>query len=97
MNLTTLQDNSELTTPNSNIKNSLILALERTNTIPFDLTNMILDIESEFTRISITDIQKAIRNGSLGKYGATYKFSTQVVCMWIRQYLKEKNAKNIIF
>ena len=44
MNLTTSQDNLDLTTPESNIKKSLILALERTNTTPFDLTNMIKDI-----------------------------------------------------
>jgi hypothetical protein len=95
MNLTTSQDNSDLTTPNSNIKQSLILALERTNTTPFDLSNMISDIESEFSRISVQDIQKAIRKGALGEYGITYKLSTQVVCFWIRQYLESKNKRNL--
>jgi hypothetical protein len=84
-----------LTTPNSNIKKSLIIALERTNTNPFDLTNMISDIQSEFSRISIEDIQKAIRKGGLGEYGITYKLSTQVVCFWIREYLKNKNNRTL--
>ena len=41
--------------------------------------------------MTIEDIQKAIRSGSLGKYGRTYKFTIQEVCFWVREYLKEKN------
>lgn len=95
MNLTTFQNKSDLTTPNCNIKQSLILALERTNTIAFDLSNMILDIQTEFSRVSEQDIQKAIRKGALGEYGITYKLSTQVVCVWIRKYLENKNKRNL--
>jgi hypothetical protein len=42
----------------------------------------------------IGDIIEAIRQGSLGKYGLTYKLNTQAVCYWINQYLKEKYKYN---
>jgi hypothetical protein len=29
-----------------------------------------------------------LRNGGLGKYGRTYKLSTQEVCYWIREHIK---------
>ena len=95
MELTNLPQKSEQTTQNFEIQKSLILAVERTNTPMFDLTNMLNDINSEFRNTSLEDIQKAIRNGSLGKYGKTYRFSTQEVCIWIREYLKEKNKNRV--
>jgi hypothetical protein len=33
-------------------------------------------------------IRQALRNGGLGKYGRTYKLSTQEVCYWIREHIK---------
>ena len=91
--LATLQNKSELTIQTSKITQSLAVALERTQTPPFDLTIMVGDIEREFKKIPIEHIQKAIRNGSLGEYGRTYKFSTQEVCIWIRSYLESKKSK----
>jgi hypothetical protein len=38
----------------------------------------------------LKEINEAIRLGSLGKYGRTYKLNTQEVCMWIHEYLKSK-------
>ena len=94
MNLTISQNNLDPQTPNSEIIASLVIAFDRTNTPLIDLSNMAIDVVNEFRRIEITEIQKAIRNGALGKYGRTYKMSTQEVCIWIREYLKEKN-KNL--
>jgi hypothetical protein len=73
----------------------LLVAFERTATEPYDMQNMVKDVLTEFSNIKNDDITLAIRNGSLGKYGKTYKFSTQEVCIWIREYLKQKNTKNI--
>jgi hypothetical protein len=56
---------------------------------------MIHDISTEFKTIELEEIQKAIRNGSLGKYGRTYKFSTQEVCIWIREYLEDKKNNRL--
>ena len=94
MNLTISQNNLDPQTPNSEIIASLVIAFDRTNTPLIDLSNMAIDVVNEFRRIEITEIQKAIRNGALGKYGRTYRMSTQEVCIWIREYLKEKN-KNL--
>jgi hypothetical protein len=89
------QPSQELITRVSNIEASVVIAFERTLTEPYNINNMVKDIISEFPRISPEEIVKAIRNGSLGKYGKTYKLSTQEVCIWIREYLKEKSKRNI--
>jgi hypothetical protein len=65
-----------------------MIALERTGTEPFNLENIAKDIITEFGFITEIQMIKAIRNGSLGKYGRTFKFSSQEVCIWIREYLK---------
>jgi len=96
MELQNLQQKSGLTIQESSLRASIVLAFERTRTEAFDITSMITDIQTEFPRIDISDIQEAIRKGSLGKYGATYKLSTQIVCIWIREYLKEKNKNRSI-
>lgn len=36
-------------------------------------------------------ILKAIRNGSLGRYGKTFKLSTQEICIWIREYADDND------
>jgi len=43
--------------------------------------------------MNLKDIREALRNGSLAKYGITYKLNTQVICFWIREYLKSKKSK----
>lgn len=94
-NLENFQQSQELQTRMYNLQTSLLVAFERTATEPYDMQNMVKDILTEFSNIKNDDITLAIRNGSLGKYGKTYKFSTQEVCIWIREYLKQKNTKNI--
>jgi hypothetical protein len=54
---------------------------------------MINDISTEFPRLKDEDLKKAIRAGGLGKYGKTYRLSTQEVCIWIREYQKELKPK----
>ena len=55
----------------------------------------ILDILSEFSFVTVKQAREALRLGSLGKYGKTYKLTTQEVCYWIREYLKENKPKNL--
>jgi len=57
---------------------------------------LVSDVLSEFPRVSNEDITLALRSGSLGKYGRTFKLSTQEVCFWIREYQKSKTKKSLI-
>lgn len=52
------------------------------------------DILNEFPKLTENQFKKALRNGGLGKYGRSYKISTQEVCFWIREYIKE-NKNNL--
>lgn len=72
----------------SNLKLSIAFAFERTRSEPFKIDGMISDILTEFPRLSSEKITEAIRNGSLGKYGRTFRLSTQEVCFWIREHIK---------
>lgn len=95
-NLQKLPQQQELQIRESSLNLSIAVAIERTKTEPFIIQPMVQDILSEFPKISNDDFTLAIRNGSLGKYGKTYKLSTQEVCLWIREYLKEKNKKTLV-
>jgi len=77
----------------SKIKDSVLLSFERIGFTPFDTKNLVKDVNEEFSRVSIDNIQTAIRNGGLGKYGYTNKITTQIVCIWIREFLKEDSKK----
>ena len=84
---------SENQTVVSKVQKSIILAFERTATDLVNIEFMTKDIVSEFPKMKEEEIVKAIRNGSLGLYGKTYKLSTQEICIWIREYLKDRNTK----
>jgi hypothetical protein len=51
-----------------------------------------VDIKQEFKDLTVERIIKAIRNGSLGYYGITYKLTTQQICFWIRESLKPSKS-----
>lgn len=91
-NLTTSQQQLEVQTLKHNLKEYLALALERTQTEPFNLDKTVNDITKEFPYLKDEDYMMALRFGGLGKYGRTYKFSTQEVCIWIREYIKGKKS-----
>lgn len=91
-NLVTSQQQLERPILKRNIKEYLALALERTQTEVFNLDKLIDDIVIEFPYLKDEDYMMALRFGSLGKYGRTYKFSTQEVCIWIREYIKGKKS-----
>lgn len=100
-NLKKSQNKSELAIQTSKnletIKKSMVLAFERTNLPVFNLDNLVNDISSEFKGKDINLITKAIRNGSLGLYGRTYRMSTQEVCIWVREYLKTNRVSKESF
>lgn len=74
---------------------SIALAFERTNTPPFDINKLTQDVLEEFKKQDIKIITTAIKKGSLGAFGKTYKLSTQEVCIWIREYLKTYKPKPV--
>lgn len=76
----------------NSLKQSLVLAFERTGTEPYNIDNMVKDVFTEFTNLTDTEITKALRNGSLGYYGKTFKLTTQDICIWIREYRKTKKT-----
>lgn len=92
-NLINSQQKSEIAIREYNLKNSLAVAFERTNTQPFNIDKLVSDVLSEFPKVTNEEITNALRSGSLGKYGRTFKLSTQEICFWIREYLKSKTKK----
>ena len=92
-NLSNSQTKSGIETLQSKAMAYLAVAFDRTNTEPFNVEKMSFDIITEFPELSDEDLKKAIKNGGLGKYGKTYKLSTQEVCIWIREYIKENEIK----
>mgnify|MGYP003648393193 CR=1 FL=1 len=71
------------------LQKALLFSFERTKSEPFDVSALICDVLKEFEYLSIENIIEALRNGGLGKYGRTFKLSTQEVCYWIRQHNKK--------
>jgi hypothetical protein len=73
----------------------LLLASDRMGVEIKNIENVALDVYDSFKHVKIQEIEIAIKNGSLGKYGIQYKLTSHIICFWIYQYLKEKNHKNI--
>jgi hypothetical protein len=73
----------------------MLIAFDRLNIEVFDFTKIIAEVKSNFSYVQEKEILKAMKNGALGKYGRTYKLSTQEVCFWIYSYLKEKESKRL--
>jgi hypothetical protein len=83
---------NETTQPyNKELMLSVVVASERVGVL-IELKNIesiVNDITTEFPKLKIDDFKKAMRNGGLGHYGKTYKFCSQEICIWIREYLKQ--------
>lgn len=89
-----LQQNLDVTTQHSKqvLKQAIAVAFDRTGTTPPEINvidAMVEDIFSEFPKLDELQIKKALRNGGLGMYGKTFKLTTQELCIWIRQYIKD--------
>lgn len=100
-NLTQQQQNSENNLNNCDemelIRASLILAFNRTGT-DFDknlANNIFFDVLEAHPTITLDEFLKALKFGSLGKYGKTYKLTIQEVCIWAKMYLDETRHKFI--
>ena len=68
--------------------------MERIDLVFSDVYGTIADIENNYSTIDTVKIKQAIKNGALGKYGRTYRLSTQEVCIWIDSYLKENPSES---
>ena len=75
------------------IKRSLIIVMSRLSMDFKNIDSTTNDLFNEFSYVTIKQIREALRKGSLGHYGKTYKLSTQEVCVWIREYLKSNKSK----
>lgn len=80
----------------STLQLSIATAFERTGTVPYNVDTMINDITTEFKHKDLNTLLKAIRNGALGMYGKTYKLTTQEVCIWIREYIREEGRRRYL-
>lgn len=69
--------------------------MQRTEMELKNIEETIEDIATEFRNLNLSEIKLAIRNGSLGKYGRSFRLSTQEICFWIREYIKENKSKSL--
>jgi len=72
----------------SKITNLLLASLVLTNNENFDLKNTIKDIYQEFAEIKFKIIKQGILNGIKEDFDKSDKFSTQLICIWIRAQIK---------
>lgn len=78
------------------LKKSLATAMQRVDMQFNDIDLTVKDLYEEFGFLTLKEIRTAIRNGSMSKYGRSFKLSTQEVCFWIREFLKEKNKNRLV-
>jgi hypothetical protein len=71
------------------IQTSLIFVMKRLDDKTLDIKLTTEAIFETFSRMPLENIKLAIKNGSTGKYGRTYKLTTQEVCYWIREFIEE--------
>ena len=79
---------------NDALKTALVIAFDRLNLEPFPIDNMIRDIRACYPDVRTEIITQAIREGVMGVYGKTYRFSFQEVSIWIRENLKASKSEN---
>jgi hypothetical protein len=82
----------------NNIKIAITVVYDRLEAeISTDKLNKITaDVYSEFKILDSDLIVTALRNGSLGKYGKTYKLNVQEICIWIREHLKSDEVHSTL-
>ena len=92
---THLEQNSILRHLESNecineIAKHLLIVEERVQLNLNNLKQTATDIYNEFGLVTLKIITEALRQGSLGAYGKSYKLNTQEICIWIREYRNSK-------
>lgn len=88
-------ENDSLTFEMDIVRTSIALAFSRTGT-EFDkdlANNIFLDAIDTFPNLRIEQFAEALKLGSLGEYGKTYKLTVQEVCIWIRTYKRDRTPK----
>ena len=60
-----------------------------------EFSDMLIDISTEFKNVDIDIIKSAMRKGGLGEFGRTYRFSTQEICIWIREELNVRKNNDV--
>lgn len=73
------------------IKKELVIALDRTgigNVEENILDRISIAILQNFKDVNLSFLLEAINDGGLGRYGRSYRFSVQEICLWIYSKLK---------
>lgn len=74
----------------------LLLASDRMGCEIKNIENVALDVYEIFNKqLKIEEVEIAITNGSSAKYGVFHKLTSHIVCYWLREFIKERNKKNI--
>lgn len=80
------------------VKASIMLSFERTG-VKFNesTARLIYDgVMDLFPQVPTEMITAAIKKGSYGEFGETYRLSAQEVCKWIRSYLDLMRKKTLL-
>jgi hypothetical protein len=75
------------------IKQSLVLTMERLDMDFKHLNSATCDIIANFGFMPLNHIENALKHGSFGEYGMTFRLNTQTVCFWLKEYNKSKKSK----
>lgn len=80
------------------LKAEIVHAYRRTSSeLDTDLDIIIQDLQSVFQKeISISSVINAIKKGSTGLYGRTYKMSFQEICVWVRCYKNDCKPNDLL-
>lgn len=78
------------------VKKSLAKVMQRVDMDFNDISKTTTDICLEFNFLSLDTIREALRKGSLGNFGITFKLSTQTVCFWIREHHKQTRPNTFL-
>lgn len=84
----------ELAELNSKLRMAISIASGRLGTeLSSNIDECLADIISKFGHIKSDRLITAIRNGSCGDYGRTYRFCTQEIGIWINAFVYPKQDR----
>ena len=72
------------------LEQSIVLAFERVNILPENVISIANDVRLAFPKYTTDELTTAIRKGSFGEFGRTYRMSTQEICIWVREHVGYK-------
>lgn len=77
------------------MKASLLVCFDRLSVEPKSIDDLVDDIRGCYPDTKTNEITEAIKNGAMGMYGRTYRFSFQEVSIWIMEHKKNNNNSHL--